>query len=145
MLKKRAFTSKDFHELHPGGKLGQILLQVKDVMKVKKAIPLINNNEKVSSAILEMTSKGQGCVGVISQKGVLEGIITDGDLRRHMSIGLLEKNVLEIMTKNPKTLKPSTLVSNALELMNKQSITNYFITEKKKPIGIVHLHDILRN
>ena len=108
-------------------------------------IPLIKSDEKVSKAILEMTSKGQGCVGVISKKnGDLIGIITDGDLRRHMSPKLLNMTVNLIMTKNPKTLSPNTLVSEVLNLMNSQSITNYFITTKKKPIGIIHLHDILR-
>ena len=91
-----------------------------------------------------MTSKGQGCVGVLSKKNnFLIGIITDGDLRRFMTKNLLEKKVTEIMTKNPKTLSPNTLVDEAIKLMNKQSITNYFITKKKKPIGIIHLHDIL--
>ena len=146
LLKKRQFTSKDFLELHPGGKLGQMLLKVSDVMKTKNQIPLISINKKVDAAILEMSSKGQGCVGVVSEKkSELLGIITDGDLRRHMSPELLTKNVNDIMTKSPKTLKPETLVSSAIDLMNKQSITNYFITQKKKPIGIIHLHDILRN
>ena len=80
-----------------------------------------------------MTSKGQGCVGVLTKKGELSGIITDGDLRRHMSENLLDKRVVDIMTK-PKTLFPNTLVSEALKLMNDKSITNYFITEKRKPI-----------
>ena len=106
--------------------------------------PLIEQDKNVSEAILEMTSKGQGCVGVLSKKhNFLIGIITDGDLRRFMSKNLLEKRVSEIMTKNPKTLSPDTLVNDALKLMNKQSITNCFITKKKKPIGIIHLHDIL--
>ncbi len=144
LLKKRGFTSKDFHALHPGGELGQIFLEVKEIMNTKGALPLIKKNKKVSDAILEMTSKGKGCVGIISNKGDLEGIITDGDLRRHMSPNLLNKSVVEIMTNNPKTLLPSTLVSKALEMMNNQSITNYFITENKKPVGIVHMHDILR-
>ena len=145
LLKKRDFTYEDFLKLHPGGKLGQMLLKVSDVMKKKKMIPLIKSDEKVSKAILEMTSKGQGCVGVISKKnGDLIGIITDGDLRRHMSPKLLNMTVNLIMTKNPKTLSPNTFVSEALNLMNSQSITNYFITTKKKPIGIIHLHDILR-
>jgi len=145
LLKKRDFTYEDFLKLHPGGKLGQMLLKVSDVMKKKKMIPLIKSDEKVSKAILEMTSKGQGCVGVISKKnGDLIGIITDGDLRRHMSPKLLNMTVNLIMTKNPKTLSPNTLVSEVLNLMNSQSITNYFITTKKKPIGIIHLHDILR-
>ena len=144
LLKKKSFTKKDFHELHPGGKLGQILLQVKDLMKTRKSIPLTSVTHNVSRAILEMSSKGEGCVGVISKKGELVGIITDGDLRRHMSKNLLEKKAKDIMTKNPKTLSPSTLVSEALTMMNEKSITNYFITEKKKPIGIIHMHDILR-
>ena len=114
-------------------------------MKTKSLIPLINENHNVSKAILEMTSKGQGCVGVLSEKSKrLIGIVTDGDLRRHMSSNLLEKKVIEIMTKNPKTLSPKTLVSEALNLMNQQSITNYFITDRMKPIGIIHLHDILK-
>ena len=145
LLKKKSFTKKDFHELHPGGKLGQILLQVKDLMKTRKSIPLILVTHNVSRAILEMSSKGEGCVGVISNKGELVGIITDGDLRRHMSKNLLEKKAKDIMTKNPKTLSPSTLVSEALTMMNEKSITNYFITEKKKPIGIIHMHDMLKN
>jgi arabinose-5-phosphate isomerase len=144
LLKKKGFTEKDFKALHPGGKLGQILLQVKDVMKTKRSVPLIYASKKVSHAILEMTSKGEGCVGVLSKKGELAGIITDGDLRRHMCTKLLDKRVIDIMTKNPKTLRPTTLVSEALKLMNQRSITNYFITEKKKPIGIIHMHDILR-
>ena len=144
LLKKKGFTEKDFRALHPGGKLGQILLQVKDVMKTKKAVPLISETKKVSHAILEMTSKGEGCVGVLSKNGELAGIITDGDLRRHMSKRLLDKSVMEVMTKRPMTLFPSTLVSEALKLMNEKSITNYFITEKRKPIGIIHMHDILR-
>jgi arabinose-5-phosphate isomerase len=146
LLKKREFTSQDFHELHPGGKLGQMLLKVSDVMKTKNQIPLISRKNRVDSAILEMSFKGQGCVGIISEKTKeLIGIITDGDLRRHMSSSLLSKNVEEVMTKNPKTLSPETLVLDAIKLMNSQSITNYFITSNKKPLGIIHLHDILRN
>ena len=145
LLKKRKFTTKDFSELHPGGKLGQMLMIVKEVMKKGKQIPLISEVNKVDLAILEMSSKGQGCVGIVSKKNnQLIGIITDGDLRRNMSSDLLSKDVVEIMTKNPKTLSPNTLVSKALELMNQKSITNYFITQKKVPIGIIHMHDILK-
>ena len=144
LLRKRKFTSKDFLKLHPGGKLGRLLLKVSDIMKTQKLMPLIKQDKNVSEAILEMTSKGQGCVGVLSNRhNSLIGIITDGDLRRFMSKNLLEKKVTEIMTKNPKTLSPDILVNEALKLMNKQSITNCFITKKKKPIGIIHLHDIL--
>lgn len=144
LLKKRGFTENDFKALHPGGKLGHILSQVIDVMKKEKALPLINEEKKMSHAILEMTSKGEGCVGVVSKNGELIGIITDGDIRRHMKPELLDMKVTEIMTVKPKTLSPTTLVSQALKLMNEKSITNYFITIKKKPIGIIHMHDILR-
>ena len=143
LLKKRKFTSKDFLELHPGGKLGKMLLKVGDIMKKKTMLPIIYENQKVSEAILEMTSKGEGCVGILSNKGLLKGIITDGDLRRHMSSDLLNKKVTEIMTSKPKTLSIETSVTDALKLMNKQSITNYFITKNMKPLGIIHLHDIL--
>ena len=143
LLKKRNFTSKDFLRLHPGGKLGKMLQKVSDVMKRNEEIPLVHQDQKMSEAILVMTSKGQGCVGVTSKKGILKGIITDGDLRRNMTKDLLSKKVTDIMTAKPKTLEPETSVTEALKLMNSQSITNYFITKNKYPIGIIHLHDIL--
>ena len=114
-------------------------------MKTSEALPLIIETKKMSHAILEMTSKGEGCVGVISKRKELIGIITDGDIRRHMNPKLLDRKVNEIMTKKPKTLSPSALVSQALKVMNEKSITNIFITEKKKPLGIIHMHDILKN
>ncbi len=145
LLKKRGFTKADFHALHPGGKLGQNLLSVGEIMKTKKFLPIIKTGSVVGDAILEMSSKGFGCVGIISFNGKkLSGIITDGDLRRHMTKALLEMKVEEIMTANPLTLKPETLVSDALNLMNKKSITNIFVTEKSKPIGIVHMHEIIK-
>ena len=145
LLKKKKFTESDFRELHPGGKLGQMLSEVKDVMKINLDIPLIVESKKMSYAILEMTSKGEGCVGVVSKKNELIGIITDGDIRRNMNPELLDKNVKEIMTEKPKTLSPNTLISKALKIMNEESITNIFITKQKKPIGIIHMHDILKN
>ena len=144
LLKKKKFTESDFRELHPGGKLGQMLSEVKDVMKINLDIPLIVESKKMSYAILEMTSKGEGCVGVVSKKNELIGIITDGDIRRNMNPNLLDKNVKEIMTRKPKTLSPNTLISKALKIMNEESITNIFITKQKKPIGIIHMHDILK-
>ena len=143
LLKKKKFTESDFRELHPGGKLGQMLSEVKDVMKMNLNIPLIVESKKMSYAILEMTSKGEGCVGVVSKKNQLIGIITDGDIRRNMNPELLDKNVKEVMTRKPKTLSPNTLISKALKIMNEESITNIFITKQKKPIGIIHMHDIL--
>ena len=144
LLKKKKFTKSDFRELHPGGKLGQMLSEVKDVMKINLDIPLIIETHKMSHAILEMTSKGEGCVGVVSKTNELIGIITDGDIRRNMNPKLLDKNVKEIMTRKPETLSPDTLISRALKIMNEKSITNIFITKQKKPIGIIHMHDILK-
>ena len=145
LLKKKGFTENDFHQLHPGGKLGKMLLEVRHVMKTSDALPLILETQKMSHAILEMTSKGEGCVGVLSRGKKLIGIITDGDIRRHMNPKLLDKSVSVIMTRQPKTLSPNALVSEALKVMNEESITNIFITEKKKPLGIIHMHDILKN
>ncbi len=145
LLKKRGFTTDDFHALHPGGKLGQTLLSVSEIMKTKTSLPILKIKTRVSDAILEMSAKGFGCVGIISKKEkYLIGIITDGDLRRNMTKDLLEKNVEDIMTVNPLTLKPETLVSEALSLMNSNSITNIFVTHKKKPVGIIHMQEILR-
>ena len=121
-----------------------MLSEVKHVMKVNFDIPLIIETNKMSHAILEMTSKGEGCVGVVSKTNELIGIITDGDIRRNMNPKLLDKNVKEIMTRKPETLSPDTLISRALKIMNEKSITNIFITKQKKPIGIIHMHDILK-
>ena len=145
LLEKNEFTKKKFSELHPGGKLGRMLLRVKDIMKTQKQIPLVTETKKMGDAIIEISSKGLGCVGVISSKnGNLIGVITDGDLRRNMKSNLLDKKVDEVMTREPKTFDQDILISDALKLMNEQSITNFFITERNKPIGILHVHDILK-
>ena len=145
LLEKNKFTKKRFSELHPGGKLGKMLLKVKDIMKKEEFIPLILETKKMGDAIIEISSKGFGCVGVISSKDKrLIGMITDGDLRRNMNLDLLNKKISQVMTKNPKTLNKNTLIQDALVIMNNESITNFFITEKNKPIGILHVHDILR-
>tara|TARA_B100000989_G_scaffold140969_1_gene104889 strand:- start:5506 stop:6444 length:939 start_codon:yes stop_codon:yes gene_type:complete len=144
LLKKNKFTKKDFGSLHPGGKIGKSLLEVQAVMNSGTKIPLIDVNKKMSNAILEMSSKGYGCVGVISNQKYLVGIITDGDLRRNMENNLLEKGVEDVMTKNPKTLTKNTLIVDAIKKMQNESITNLFVTDEKKPIGIIHIHDILK-
>ena len=145
MLKKRKFTKEDFGALHPGGKLGKMLLNVGAIMKKEDEIPIIDGEKKMSEAILEMTTKGLGCVGIISKNsGKLIGIITDGDLRRNMKSDLLDQRASDIMTTKPKTLGQEVLISEALKNMNKESITSFFVTKKSIPIGIVHLHDILK-
>ena len=145
LLKKNSFTREDFGELHPGGKLGKKLLKIESIMKIDSEIPIIMDNKLMSEAIIEMTSKGLGCVGVVcSKNGSLLGIITDGDLRRNMNNKLLNQKVTDVMTKKPKTLSPKTLILDALKKMNSESITTLFITKNNKPLGIIHLHDILK-
>ena len=120
-----------------------MLLKVGDIMKKKTMLPLIHENQKVSEAILEMTSKGEGCVGILSNKGLLKGIITDGDLRRNMDT-LLNMTAKEVMTSKPHVIEPDSLVTESLRIMNSKKITCLFIVEKNKPIGILHIHDCIR-
>lgn len=145
LLKKNSFTKQDFSNLHPGGKLGFMLLKATDIMKKKPFIPIVEDNKNMDKAILEMSSKGLGCVGIVSaDEKKLIGIITDGDLRRKMNPNLLSESVKNIMTKTPKTIEENILIIDILKFMNKKSITSIFVTKKKKPIGIIHMHDILR-
>ncbi|MGD9650070.1 MAG: SIS domain-containing protein [Dongiaceae bacterium] len=144
LLEKKGFSADDFRQLHPGGKLGRNLQRVADLMHQGDEIPLIAGAAPVSEALLEMTSKRFGCVGVVGQKGELLGIITDGDLRRHMQNDLVKQLAEKIMTANPKTIRPHALAAEALGLMNEKSITCLFVTENDKPAGIIHIHDLLR-
>jgi arabinose-5-phosphate isomerase len=144
LLEGRGFTSTDFSVLHPGGKLGAMLTHVRDLMHKADAVPLKPIGTKMSDALVEMSSKGFGCVGIVDHRGQVVGIVTDGDLRRHMRPDLMTASVDEVMTKNPKTISPGLLASEALEILNSSKITALLVTEAKKPIGIVHLHDLLR-
>jgi arabinose-5-phosphate isomerase len=144
LLESRGFTALDFGVLHPSGKLGAMLKFVRDLMHIDTAIPLKPLGAKMSEALVEMTSKGFGCVGIIDTSGEIAGIVTDGDLRRHMRPDLMTASVDEVMTKNPKTISPDLLASEALEILNSSKITALIVTDGKIPVGIVHLHDILR-
>ncbi|ABD86340.1 KpsF/GutQ family sugar-phosphate isomerase [Rhodopseudomonas palustris] len=144
LLEGRGFTSIDFSVLHPGGKLGAMLKFARDLMHSGDAIPLRPLGTKMSDALVEMSSKGFGCVGIVDSRGLVVGIVTDGDLRRHMRADLMTALVDEVMTKNPKTISPSLLASETLEILNSSKITALIVTEGKKPVGIVHLHDLLR-
>ncbi len=144
LLESRGFTALDFKALHPGGKLGASLTFIRDIMHAGEKLPLVNNGAQMSSAIVEMSAKGFGCVGVVDASGMLCGIITDGDLRRHMRPDLLSSRVDDVMTANPKSATPDQLASEVLERMNASNITALFVVENKKPVGLVHLHDLLR-
>jgi arabinose-5-phosphate isomerase len=144
LLESRGFTALDFRGLHPGGRLGAKLKFIRDVMHTGSAMPLRPLGTVMTDAIVEMTAKGFGCVGITGADGRLAGIITDGDLRRHMRGDLLAACVDEVMTKGPKTVSGDQLVSEALELLNSSKITAVIVVENGTPVGIVHLHDLLR-
>jgi arabinose-5-phosphate isomerase len=144
LLEGRGFTSTDFSVLHPGGKLGAMLKYTRDLMHAGGAVPLKPLGTPMSEALVEMTSKGFGCVGIVDGRGLIAGIVTDGDLRRHMEPDLMAATVDEVMTKNPKTIGRDTLAGEALELLNSSKITALIVTDAGKPVGIVHLHDLLR-
>ena len=144
LLESRGFTAVDFGVFHPRGKLGAALKFVRDVMHPGDAVPLIKRGAPMSEAIVEMSAKGFGCVAVIETDGKLAGVITDGDLRRHMRIDLLQAPVDAVMTASPKTVRPDQLASEALQILNSSKITALIVVEADRPVGIVHFHDLLR-
>jgi arabinose-5-phosphate isomerase len=144
LLEGRGFTSVDFSVLHPGGKLGAMLKFTRDIMHAGDAVPLKPLGTRMSDALVEMSSKGFGCVGIVDISGAIVGIVTDGDLRRHMRPDLMTALVDDVMTKNPKTISRDLLASEALEILNSSKITALIVTDANRPVGIVHLHDILR-
>jgi arabinose-5-phosphate isomerase len=145
LLERRGFSSADFRLLHPGGRLGRKLLRVCDIMHVGEAVPLVSPATRMSAAILVMTAKSFGCVGVRDAQGRLAGIVTDGDLRRHMADSLLTREVGEIMHTPPRTIAAAALAAEALGLMNRTAITALFVVDEGgRPIGFLHMHDCLR-
>jgi arabinose-5-phosphate isomerase len=144
LLERRGFSAADFKVFHPGGQLGRQLLRVTEMMHTGVELPLAPLDIKVSEAILVMTAKRFGCVGLTGPDGKLAGIITDGDLRRHMNPDLLSLPAETVMTSNPKTIRPTTLAGEALGIMNALAITSLFVTDEGRPVGIIHIHDCLR-
>ncbi len=144
LLESRGFTAIDFGVFHPGGKLGAALKFVRDIMHPGAAVPRIARGMPMADAIVEMSAKGFGCVAVVDADGSLAGLITDGDLRRHMRVDLLQATVDTVMTARPKTVRPDQLASEALRLLNSSKITALIVVEAGKPVGIVHFHDLLR-
>jgi arabinose-5-phosphate isomerase len=144
LLEHKGFTAHDFRVFHPGGSLGAQLKHVSDLMHKGEALPLVPLDTAMSEVIVTMTTKSFGCVGVVDATGALAGMITDGDLRRHMGDGLLGRRASDIMTRRPNTLAPGMLASAALEQINSLKRTQMFVVEDGRPIGIVHVHDLLR-
>ena len=146
LLEGRGFTALEFANFHPGGKLGAMLKFVRDIMHTGEAIPVKPLGSKMSDALVEMSSKGFGCVCIVDGNGKIAGIITDGDLRRHMRPDLMTARVEDVMTKNPRTIPPTMLATEMLETINssKPAVTVLIVAEARKPVGIVHVHDVLR-
>lgn len=143
VLERRGFTADDFRLYHPGGKLGAMLRMVSDIMHGEADLPLVSPTSLMDQALLVMTEKRFGCVGVQDPAGQLVGLITDGDLRRHMD-GLLSLTAEQVMTANPRTVSPDMLAAEALRLMNEWRITVLFVVQAARPVGILHIHDLLR-
>jgi arabinose-5-phosphate isomerase len=147
LMERRGFTATDFHALHPGGQLGQQLRRVTELMHTGAGMPLVALGRPMNEAIIEITAKSLGCVGVVDGAGLLVGIITDGDLRRHMAPDLLNQPVERVMTRGPRTVRPQATIAEALGLMaakDRRPITSLFVVEEGKPVGVLHMHDCLR-
>lgn len=145
LLEAKGFTAEDFGRYHPGGKLGVALLRAESLMHVGDEMPLVAEEMKMADVLIAITGKRFGCVGVVKADGALAGMITDGDLRRHMGADMFARTAAEVMTANPITITPHTLASEALAIMNSKRITSLFaLDESAKPAGILHIHDCLR-
>ncbi len=144
MMLRKGFTKEDFSKYHPGGKLGSQLLKVADIMVKGNDIPLIQSTATVADAIIEMTSKNLGGVGILNTNNELIGIISDGDLKRHMSETLLTTKVTDIMTTNPQTIQQNLFAASAVSLMQEKKITTLFVMENKKPVGVLRILDCLQ-
>lgn len=144
LLEAKGFTAHDFKVFHPGGKLGAGLKFVSELMHTGDRMPLVREETVMGEAILVMTQKSLGCLGIVDGKGRLVGMVTDGDLRRHMGPDLLRTRAADIMTRTPNTIPPDLLASAALEQFNARKRTQMFVLEDGRPIGVLHIHDLLR-
>ena len=145
LLEARGFGANDFKVFHPGGKLGAMLTHVGDIMHVGEAVPLVPEGTPMPDAVAVLSQKRFGCVGIVDGAGCLIGIITDGDIARHLSRNLGERRVDEVMTRNPKTVAHDTLATSAMAMLNKHNIAALFVTDATgAPAGIIHFHDLLR-
>lgn len=144
LLESRGFSSDDFKTFHPGGQLGANLTYVGELMHEGDAIPLTPYGTPINQAVNIISDKGLGCVGVTDEQGLIIGVITDGDLRRNIDRNLFQLNVEAIMTTNPKIIEATAMASKAVAEMHDLGLTALFVTEQNKPVGIIHMHDLLR-
>jgi arabinose-5-phosphate isomerase len=149
LLRRRGFSPSDFHVLHPGGQLARRLLRVSDIMYAGEALPIVPAATPMPETLLRMTAKSDagytfGCVGIVDDAGRLIGIVTDGDLRRHMGQNLLGQTAGAVMTAAPKTIRPQALAAEALGFMNENRISSLFVVADERPLGFINMHDCLR-
>lgn len=144
LLERRGFSPEDFQVFHPGGSLGKKLVRVSDIMHGPGELPLCHPESSMKEAIITMSAMTFGCVGVVGAAGELIGIITDGDLRRHIDSNLLEQSAGDVMTAGPLTIRGGALAVEALRLMHAHKITSLFVVEEGRPIGFLRMHDLLR-
>jgi len=144
LLERSGFSAENFQVLHPGGKLGRKLLRVSDLMHVGEAVPLVRPDQAMSEVLIEMTAKRHGHCGVVDAAGALVGVVTDGDLRRHMSPELLSRSAAAVMTPNPLTIRPDAFAAEALGLLQARKKNGLFVVRGARPVGFIHLHDLLK-
>lgn len=144
LMERAGFTGTAFRLLHPGGSLAARLTTVADLMHEGEAVPLVGPDTAMSDAVMEMTARSFGCVGIVDGGGRLRGIVTDGDLRRHMAADLLSRRAADVMTPEPWTVAPDCLAAEALFIMSTRKITALFVVNDGRPVGILHSHDCLR-
>lgn len=143
LLESQGFSRQDFARLHPGGQLGAQLKPVAEVMHRGAALPLLQGTATIRDVVLEISQKRFGCVGILEQERLI-GLITDGDLRRHLDSDLMSQSAGQIATDNPVTIASDMLCAEAITLMEEKKITVLFVLEEDRPVGIIHLHDLLR-
>jgi arabinose-5-phosphate isomerase len=147
LMERKGFSPDQYRDFHPGGSLGRALIRVCDLMHGADELPLIGEGVAMRDVLLVMAERRFGCVGLVDPDGALTGIITDGDLSRHINgDDFLGRKASDIMTRNPKIAAPGQLAAEALAFMNENKITRLFVLEAgdKKPVGILHIHDCLR-
>jgi len=146
LMERRGFSADQYRTLHPGGALGKALIRVSDIMHIGDEVPLVGEDAPMGQALIVMTARRFGCVGVVDGGGALTGIFTDGDLARHMDASLFHRKIAEVMTRGPKIVAPWQLAAEAVALMNAKKITVLFVVgqDDARPIGILHMHDCLR-
>ena len=144
MIERRGFSKAQFNQRHPGGKLGSILQKAKDLMHTNEEMPILRTNATINEIIVEMTSKRLGCVGFVDAEGKFKGMFTDGDLRRCLNEDLKNATAENIMTKNPITIDKELFATEVVKILNEKKITNIFVLENEKPIGAIHIHDLLK-